>query len=516
MKKEARQHQTGALEAIEKHNEGIIHLPTGTGKSFIQSLAISNNLQDNRVFVVLAPRILLTNQLYNSIKEELLINKKDCHYLVVHSGKAEDKSDFAWSENMPYREVQSTTSSRTITEEYDKAKAENVPLIIFGTYDSSERIVNANIPVYMLLADEAHYLVSDEFSWIRYENYNDGRKQFNATRKYYFTATLKETISDNGLGMNNSNEFGPIIYSKTPLDMVVAGEILRPRMHFVDCSNYNVSEELDTNNHEVNSDANAIVESFIEHKIHCKIGAKMLIVTKGTEHLNDIVNHPRIQQLLFTSPKLQIFDISSEYKPRINGQVVKRDEFLERLQALDDHDEALIFHVRILTEGIDVPGITSVMIMNNLKLSTFLQTLGRATRLYLKDRMNLYNGDISYDKLDWFVKPYAWIIVPVYGEIGNDLKDSIREIVYGLRTFGFNASEDCVIKENKGKATPVPLEMLNDLDTRNVKYRDEIMEIVHEVEEKEEADRISLEDFRMREEIKNESIDKTIGRFANI
>lgn len=511
--KEARKHQLEALDAIGKYNEGIIHLPTGTGKSFIQSLAIINNLKDNRVFVVLAPRILLTNQLYNSIKEELLINKKDCHYLIVHSGKAQDKTDFAWSENLPYREVQSTTSTNTIKEEYKKAKEENVPLIIFGTYDSSERIINANIPVYMLLADEAHYLVSDEFSWIRYENYTDGRKQFNADRKYYFTATLKETISDNGLGMNNSNEFGSIIYSKTPLDMVVAGEILRPRMHFVDCSDYNISDELDTDDKEVNSDANAIVESFIEHKIHCKIGAKMLIVTKGTDHLNKVVHHPRIQQLLFTSPNLQIFDISSEYKPRINGQIVKREEFLNKLQNLTDSDEALIFHVRILTEGIDVPGITSVMIMNNLKLSTFLQTLGRATRLYLKDRINLYNGNISYDKLDWFVKPYAWIIVPVYGKIGEDLRDNIKEIVYGLRTFGFNAAEDCVIKQNRGKAQPVPMNMLNDLDKRNVKYRDEIMDIVHEVEEKEEADRLSLEEFRLKEQIQKESLEETINRF---
>lgn len=505
----ARPHQIGASNAIENSNEGIIHLPTGTGKTFIQATTIVNNLKNDRVFVVLSPRILLTNQLYAEVKEILSINNKDCQYLIVHSGKTEDKSDFKWSENLPYREVKSTTSSKDIKDEYERAQRENVPLIIFGTYDSSERIVMSKIPVYMLLCDEAHYLVTEEFNWIRYENYTDGRKQFNAERKYYFTATLKETPSDLGLGMNNSNEFGQILYSKSPLDMVVAGEILRPRMHFVDVSDYNAENEID-------SDVNSIIESFTEHRIHCKIGAKLLIVTKGTEHLNNLVNHPKMLEELETRPNLQIFDISSEYKPRINGVIVKREEFLNRLQSLTDQDEALIFHVRILTEGIDVPGITGVMIMNNLSLSTFLQTLGRATRLYKKDRERLYSNAITYDELNKFVKAFAWIIVPVYGTIGEDLRKNIQDIVYSLRTFGFNASEDCVIKQSKGKAIPVPLSGLNELDTRGINYKNIMMDIVHDVETIEKAQQLELDNFRLAEQIKNESLEQTIARFANI
>lgn len=505
----ARQHQIEALNAIENNIEGIIHLPTGTGKSFIQSLAIVNNLNNDRVFVVLSPRILLTNQLYSNIKEQLLVNNKDCQYLIVHSGKAEDSIDFEWSENMPYREVNSTTSTNVIKNEYEKSIRENVPLIIFATYDSAERIVNAEIPIYMLLADEAHYLVSEEFSWLRYEKYNDGRKQFNADRKYYFTATLKETMSDDGLGMNNKKEFGPILYSKTPLDMVVAGEILRPRMHFVDVSDYSADNELD-------SDVNAIIESFTEHRIHCKIAAKLLVVTKGSKHLNDIVTHPRMIEELETRPNLQIFDISSEYKPRINGNIVDRKEFLSRLQSLTDYDEALILHVKILTEGIDVPGITGVMIMNNLSLSTFLQTLGRATRLYKSDRTKLYNELIMYNELNKFVKAYAWIIVPTYGVIGDDLRDNIKEIIYALRSFGFNATEDCVIKQNKGKAIPVSLSSLNELDTRNILYRDFILDITQEVESKEIADKLTFEEYRLAEQIKNESLEETIARFSNL
>lgn len=442
----------------------------------------------------------MTNQLFKDVKKELSI-ENDCQYLIVHSGKAEKSID--------KRDINSTTSSIKIKEDYERAQRENVNLIIFGTYDSAERIVSSGIPVYMLLCDEAHYLVREENAWIKYENYNDNRLQFNAEYKYYFTATLKESASDNGIGMNNSDEFGPIIYSKTPLEMVIAGEILRPRMHFVDVSEYKAEDELD-------SDVNAIIESFIEHRIHCKIGAKLLIVTKGTEHLNNIVNHPKILQELDTRPNLKIFDISSEYKPRINGIIVKREDFLKQLQNLNDSDEAIILHIDILTEGIDVPGITGVMIFENLKLAKFLQTLGRATRLHPIDRNKLYSAILTYDELNKFIKPYAWIIVPVYGLIGQDLRKSIQEMVYGLRSFGFNAIEDCVIKQNKGKIIPVPLSGLNETDTRGITYRDILLDIVHEVEDKVIADTLNINDFRLIETIKNESLEETINFFTTL
>lgn len=504
-----REHQVGATEAIKEFTEGIIHLPTGSGKTFIQATAIVDGLKNKNVYVVLSPRILLTNQLYAEVKEILEVNKKDCQYLIVHSGKVEDNEDMTWSKEMPYREVKSTTSSKIIKEDYQRAQNENVPLIIFGTYDSAERIINADIPIEMVMCDEAHYLVGEEFSWIRYENYTDGRKQFNANRKYYFTATLKETASDTGLGMNNSEEFGSIIYSKTPAELIAKGEILRPRMHLV---NVDVSEGAT----ELDMDVEAIIEAFTEHRIHCKIGAKMLVVTKGTEHLNNIVNHPKMINELETRPNLVIFDITSVYKPRINGVEVKRDEFLRRLQNLQDYEEAIILHVRILTEGIDVPGITGVMIMNDLSVSSFLQTVGRSTRLYKTDRMRLYNNQIKSDELEKFVKPFAWVIVPVYGIIGQDLKDNVRNMVYSMRSFGFKATEDVVIKESKGKALPVTLDMLNELDTRGLMYREMMLNVEHEIEEHEIAEKLTLDEFRLAEEIKNESIDKTVSRFANI
>jgi superfamily II DNA or RNA helicase len=519
---ELRKHQKEAIEALQKINEGIIHLPTGTGKTNIEALSISDNIQnaytwlkDNNmpdeipVFVVLAPRILLSNQLFGVIRNILLEKNQDCHYLIVHSGKTIDNIKRMWTIDLPYRQLTSTTSSKIIIEEYNKAKAEKVPMIIFGTYDSSERIVNAKIPVYMLICDEGQYLVSERFGWISHENEENPIKgQFNSYRKYYYTATLKETISDNGLGMNNSNLFGPIIYEKTPLEMIIAGEILRPRMHLVDVIG-NI-EETD----ELNKDVNAIMSAFIEHKAQCKTSPKLLVVTKGSEHLNQIVTHPKIQNFLVTRPNLKIFDISSYYHPRINEEVVKRETFLKALQSLTDQDEAIILHIDILSEGIDVPGITGIMPMNMMGLGKFLQTLGRASRLHVNDRKKLYDSIIKYNELEKFIKDYAWIIIPIYGNIGEDLGVQIETWITALRDHGFNANEDVVIKESKGKAIPIPIGGINERDTKTRALFDVFVDIEHNIEEREIADKIAVEDFRLDESIKNMSDEELLNQLV--
>ena len=489
--KTLRPHQIEALEAMKTADEGIIHLPTGSGKTFIQASAIADNLESGRVFVVLTPRILLTNQLYLEVKSILHGLGKDAQYLIVHSGKADDDRDLEWTAELPFREVQSTTNTRVVFEEFGRAQAEEVPLVIFGTYDSAIRIVNAGIPVYMLLCDEAHYLVTEEFKWIKFEGLEEGSHQFEAKRKYYFTATLKETASVHGLGMNNSREFGEVLYARKPIELIHAGEILRPRMHVV-----NVEVSRDSIEGTTDEDVHSVVNSFVEHRSQCKIGAKMLVVTKGSRHLDEMATHPIMRRELASRPNLTLFDISSQHGPRINGQTVSRSEFLQRLQGLGDQDEAIIMHVRILAEGIDIPGITGVMIMNQLKLSSFLQTLGRATRLYPRDRTNLYAGTLSPNAVDYFVKPYAWIIIPASGVIGEDLRKNIETIVYSLRGYDFNATEDVFTKLNKGSVLPESMESVNEPDSVAGRLRAEIVGIFHSIEEKEEANRLEIDQFK--------------------
>ena len=416
--KSPRQHQISALEATRINNKGIINLPTGTGKSYIQSLNIIDNINKSKVFVVISPRILLADQLLEEIRKDLEENLKDCHYLVVHSGlgnyEREDLKILAdlKRSGLNFREVKSTTNTSVIIEEYNKAINENVPLIISCTYHSAERLMQSKIPIDITYCDEAHYLLQEDFNWVATD-------EFISKKKYFFTATLKETVSDKSRGMNNKEIYGEIISQKKPIEMIHAGEILRPRMHLVDIEEYHTENE-------INNSVNAIISSFEAHRKECKIGAKMLVNTKGSEEQNEIINHPQIVEFLKNNPKVKIFDITSENGPRIKyynnpnpKDTVKRSDFFKQLREMKDEEEVIILHIRILTEGIDVPGITGVMLMNNPTLSSFLQSLGRATRLHKIDRNKLYSGEIKSNELEKFIKPYAYVIVPKYGLLGN-------------------------------------------------------------------------------------------------
>lgn len=479
--KQLRQQQVGALSAISLAVKGIICLPTGTGKSVIITESIAQAIVSNPttgVYLILAPRILLADQLLKGLQDDLQEKGIDVQLLLVRSGTKIDTNDM---EFVVYRDIVSTTSSRKIHEDYLRARRENVPLIIFSTYNSADRIIQAGVPINVTYCDEAHHIVTNEFQHIATDS-------FPSEHKYFFTATTRETSSDNGLGMNNDNRFGEVIFYKSPREMVQAGEIVAPRMHLIAATGSLAVDE-------DSIDGAAIIEAFREHTSMINVGAKLLITTKGTEHLSKLVSHEAIQRLPNIRPRLKVYDITSEYGPRINGAPVRRDEFLKSLRALSDTDEALVFHIDILTEGIDVSSFTAVMPLNGQGKAKFLQTLGRATRLHIEDRKKIYAGAIDPSSKNFkpenaMIKPYAWVIVPTYGEMGEDLQDQIRDMIYELRDFGFEPSEHVFVRQNKGKPIPVSVAGINELDTKTQSLLDFFGDIVHDIEEEQEAAKI--------------------------
>lgn len=479
MRKVLRPHQTKALKAIASAVRGIINLPTGTGKSLIQSRAIAQAIKaapgKNGVHVILSPRILLSNQLLEDVRGDLMHSKVDAQYLIVHSGNGKYEADEALRIDMglPYRETDNTTSSKAIAAAQQKAKNEKVPLVVSCTYHSYDKIVNSGIPIKELHCDEAHYLVQEQFSWIA---------TLDKLNAFFYTATMRVTSSDDGVGMNNTKRFGKVIAQALPIEMIEAGEIVRPRMHVVDMQEHPQNDE---------GDALAVVEAFREHRSLLNVGAKLLIVSKGSEHLQKLVTSKQIKQLLDTTPSLKVFDISTEYGARINGVTVKRQDWFKQLKGLTDLDQAIIMHIDIIAEGIDVPGITGIMSLNSLAKSKFLQTLGRATRLHVTDRDRLYKGKMKASDTDTsFIKPYAWIIIPAYGTFGEDLRKEVENMIIELRSYGFNPSEDVFIKQKRGKQVPEPMVVVNK-PTKNVRdFFNFITVVEHDIESKEEANTV--------------------------
>ncbi len=472
-----KKHQVHACHLIFEEKKGIFQYPTGTGKTLIQSSSIANDIEalltktkkftKGKAYVVLAPRIILANQLFSDIHDRLKKLGIDAQYLLVHSGRIQDNEDIddeqdvdAVLKHLPYREIGKTTRSADIIKELKRANREKVPLVICGTYHSACRIKASKIPLRIVHCDEGHNTVADDakgFGWVPngFDNQSD--------KIFFFTATLKNTDVEDGVGMNNEKRYGPLLASMTPKEAVNDGLIVGPRIHIVSTTG-NVNEK-----NEDAADAKAIIDSFHEHNSLLNVRGKILVICKGSKHLARLMEITKFyKDLRLIRKRLKVFDISSMYGPRINGESCDRETFLRTLQGLEDEDEALIFHIDILSEGIDIPGITGVMPMNNMKLSKFLQTLGRATRLHPVDRTRLGTGEIKPCEFEKHIKPVAWLILPAYGDLKEELKGQFVNWIDGLREYGFKAEENVFIKQSKGSPIPTQLENLNKVDRKNI------------------------------------------------
>jgi superfamily II DNA or RNA helicase len=137
-----RPHQETTLYAMLKHNKGQVIVPTGGGKTLcmIEDTKIHFKLFENQVHVIVAPRILLAEQLCSEFLEHV-----DAHVMHVHSGETEHFS---------------TTKADTV-----RLWSENVGgnQLIFTTYNSLRRIEESGIKVDSIYFDEAHNSVKRNF-----------------------------------------------------------------------------------------------------------------------------------------------------------------------------------------------------------------------------------------------------------------------------------------------------------------------------------------------------------------
>lgn len=463
-------YQLKAVEATDKNNKGIVCMPTGTGKTFAQASVIAKEIQKNSgkfgVYVINAPRIMLSYQLLKEVYSFLTYANIDARYMSVHSGGQIDIQDLEViridansneGTNISFAEIESGTSPTLIKEFTEKAKKGDVPVIFLSTYNSANRISEA-------IDDEINIVMNDESQYLVQEQFHDIIKILNSKRCYFFTATTIHTPSDKGRGMNNKESYGEIIFNMTPREAIEKGKMVRPRMHFVIPPN-----GITYNKDDFESSLGKIIsEAFAQHNY--AIGQfskpKMLVSVKGVGDIKKFFNSREYKGLIKTGVKVYAVASDDIIGNDINGEKVSRMEFLERMKkdGKNPTQEMIILHYDILAEGIDVPGITGIMPLRTLSKSKFLQTFGRAARLDIEDREGVENGSIGPNELDKFNKPYAWVIVPTIVHEEADSKEHIGNLITELRDYGFKPSEDIISSNTKnGLPTVDGPEALNEV-----------------------------------------------------
>ena len=442
-------YQKDAVERTLTNNKGIVCMPTGVGKTFCQAAIVADDIIKNpsqfRIYVVNAPRILLSYQLLKEVYGFLVNEGIISRYMFVHSGGKTDEKELEEirlnsDNNIPFSEIGSGTSVESICDMMSKAKQQNLPLIFFSTYNSAERIEIARKKmeidsISIVLNDEAHYLVQEQF--------HDIIHTLLSPRCYFFTATMIQTPSDLGRGMNNEESYGPVLYTMLPLDAIRMGKMVRPRLHLVKTDGVYNTDDYNKSLNKIISDSFKQHEKVLSSK---NVLPKLLISTKGTRDILEFLNSKEYRKL--REDGVEVYAVSSnlEIENQVNGEKISRSEFLKRLKkdGEDKTKKIIVLHYDILAEGIDVSGFTGIMPLRTLSKSKFLQTFGRAARPDKEDRIRLDNREISVDDLSKMNKPYSYIIIPNIVHSNEDDKKNMTELINELRSYGFEPYENII------------------------------------------------------------------------
>ena len=382
-----REHQEHAVEAMREYNKGQIIVPTGGGKTMIAITDVVRQLKtvwewdtdsrqfvEPKVIVVVAPRILLAQQLSSNFLE-FVTNAAVLH---VHSGETHHDS---------------TTNSDAIREWNISHWKEN--RIIFTTYHSLNRIQEAEIDVDSIYFDEAHNSVQKHFIGAT-EYYS-----MYAKRCYFFTATPKHSATPMKVGMNDEDIYGKVLCNVPAPKLVQEGVILPPKV---------LVKEIDVpddSRHSWEKDCDHLVSTIDETNVD-----KILVCVRRTKQIVDLVAQTEFVNEM-TCRGYSLMYITSKHGAFIDGDKVNREDFFNKLNewGQDKEKRFIVLHHSILSEGINVRGLEAALFLRNMDYIGISQTIGRVIR----------KGDES--------KAYGLVVVPCYDRVGISTSKRINAVV---------------------------------------------------------------------------------------
>ena len=403
-----RPHQSRAYNAMTSGNGKVI-IPTGGGKTFIMIADCIRELstKSDQTIVVVAPRILLANQLCAEFFEQNLDGKHNLtiECLHVHSGETVHAS---------------TLKTDHIVRWQNNVMQQGENRLIFTTYHSLKRVVDSGILIDTIYFDEAHNGTSKNF-FIPIEQISHRP----LTRRFFFTATPKVSRgkkSVNGVrGMCNGSVFGRTLEQTTAQELIDGGSILPPEV--IPFETDRVRDRY--NAHEVDADN---LKDMIEDMT--VINPKILVAGQSTANIFAILTRTDTLAWLYMQG-YDVMHITSKYGANINGKKVGREEFFNTLTEYgkDENRKFIIFHYSILSEGINVAGLTHTIMLRNLPTIEMAQTIGRVIRIHPKDRAAMAEGRVPVGAYEMYHKPYGKICVPLSGKYSQRIAKKIQDVV---------------------------------------------------------------------------------------
>ena len=382
-----RPHQERGDVAMQQHNLGQLIMPTGAGKTLNMIMDTVRQFQSEtpQTIVVVAPRILLAEQLSSEFLE-FIVNAEVLH---VHSGETHHES---------------TTNPDTIRQWVDTHNSRHK--LLFTTYNSLQRLVDAEIDVDTIYFDEAHNSVK--------RNFFPATEYFsaNANRCYFMTATPKHSLTVSKPGMNLPEVYGNVICQVPAPELVNQGYILPPKVVIKQLPMVQDKQMI------YERDADNLLETIADNQV-----SKILICARSTKQIVGLISQsPFCSELQKRGYSWMM--ITAKTGAVIDGKKVNREVFFDTLNAWgkDSSKKFVVIHHSILSEGINVSGLEAVLFMRNMDYIGISQTIGRVIRL----------GDSS--------KKFGLVVVPVYDKVGISTSRSIQAVVDTI----FNKGEPAI------------------------------------------------------------------------
>ena len=388
-----RPHQQRALDALLQHRKGQVIIPTGGGKTNIAIFDALREFQSDapKTIVVVAPRILLAEQLSSEFLE-FITNAQVLH---VHSGETHHFS---------------STRPNVIRAWHEQAKGHK---LIFTTYNSLQRLQQADLHVDTIYFDEAHNSVQRHF-FPATEHFASA-----ADRCYFFTATPKHSATISKPGMNDASVYGNVICNVPAPELVDGGFIVPPKVvvqQFEMLSKGQIVADVDCEN---------LIQTIDAQEV-----GKVLICSKATKQIVSLVSQTDFCKQLEDRGFSWMY-ITSKTGAVIDGQKVNREVFFDTLSAWgkDDSKKFVVLHHSILSEGINVSGLEAVLFMRSMDYIGISQTIGRVIRLHKDDAEGLSSGRIAPGALADYTKSFGLVCIPVYSSVGISTAKKVQAVV---------------------------------------------------------------------------------------
>jgi hypothetical protein len=393
-------YQQRALEAVQNNHKGTAYIPTGGGKTVVMMedsrQRILNSLQP-LTFVVVAPRILLANQLCSEF--EAYLKGLNVSFMHVHSGESQHPS---------------STKPAVIADLNDTEIGSGRHHFIFTTYNSIGRVNDSDIQINVVYFDEAHHCAKpSNFVGIAHTSQV-------ANNAYFFTATPR--INNTQQSMNNTRVYGQNLISVPAKELIEAGSIIPPKIHTYEAKTIRTKENAAYVDSENIMGILSGIDSSITPKVLVAAPSTKVIWAMFTE--TDILDY--LNTMGFT-----VMHITSKHGAYINKKKVSREVFFEKMNEFgnDPEHKFIVFHYSILSEGMNVHGLTHCIMLRNLPLIEMAQTIGRVIRMNKDDRKAIANGEMKAGEFAFYKKPFGSIVVPVQNNYGDRIARQLQVVV---------------------------------------------------------------------------------------